>query len=435
MPQDEELESLVRARRTAPDDAALALRHARLLSRAGDETAAERLLVQALDAAPGEPDLTAALDRIGGGRARGASWPGGAGNARRSRRSAATGPSRGEVVLRRQLQLDSPVRAFAMGRGGKGFVLTAAALYTIDEKGDTFPFVEVPRDHGLDGIVLLPAGRILLTGRSHALVLVPRAGRAGETEPAARLLDRVPHRFQYSSNFAAGASGYLYAAARHGRVDAFRLAVPAEAVPICYTEHDKTGLAIAPGGDLLVAIEGSQRKNRAGRLLRLDPRGKVRFEVVLKERSFGKSLYGPVVDEDGTVYLGFPGLEVFAHDAEGEQVFTAPYAGEPYALAGERGELLVTREDRSLNVLDARTGARRASWGSAFFGPPAVDARGWIYSRRGDDLVAWDTTLPPKPSFVVEGVAVRAWDWALAGESRIYAFPNLGSEAEFVVIE
>jgi hypothetical protein len=423
--QDEELESLVRARRTAPDDSALALRHARLVSRSGDPAAAERLLVQALDETPGDPDLTAALDRIGGGRACGASWPGSAGNARRSRRSSAIGPSRGEVVLRRELVLDSPVRGFAVGRGGKGFVLTGAALYTIDEKGDTELVTPVSRDLRFEQIVLLPAGRILLLSHSHALVLVPRAGR----------LTNVTHRFSYSSSFAAGASGYLYAAARHGRVDAFKLAVPAEAVPICHTEHDKTGLAIAPGGDLLVAIEGSQRKNRAGRLLRLDPRGRVRFEVVLKERSFGKSLHGPVVDDAGTVYLGFPGLEVFAHDAEGEQVFAAPYAGEPIALAGERGELLVVREDRSLHVLDARTGAVRAHWRNAFFSPPAVDARGWIYARRRDDLVAWDPSLPETPSFTVEGVAVRAWEWAFGGEGRIYAFPNLGSEAEFVVIE
>jgi len=247
---------------------------------------------------------------------------------------------------------------------------------------------------------------------------------------------RVQRSFSYSSKFAVGASGLLYAAARHGRVDAHRIAIPSEHITICRTEHDKTGLAIAPGGDLIVAIEGSQRKNRPARLLRLDPLGRdVRFEVELKERSFGKTLYGPVVDDAGTVFMGFPGLEIFARDAKGEPVFEVPYVGEPVALAGERSSVLVAREERSLHLLDASTGAVRASWGSAFFQLPTVDARGWIYARRGDDLVAWDPEKPEKPALEVRDVATRAWEFVLAGEGRAYAFPKLGSAAQFVVIE
>jgi len=426
MSQDEELEALVRARRTAPDDAALALRHALALARSGDEAGSERLLVEALDASPGEPDLTAALDRLGGGRARGAVWPSSAGDARRSRRSSAQGPTRGEVVLRRELFVDSPIQSVAVGQGGKAFVLTWHSLYALDGEGDLELIATAPRELGLEDVVLLPGGRILLVGRTHALTLIPREGK----------LQRVQRSFSYSSKFAVGASGLLYAAARHGRVDAHRLAVPSEHLTVCRTEHDKTGLAIAPGGDLVVAIEGSQRKNRPARLLRLDPLGDVtRFEVELKERSFGKTLYGPVVDREGTIFMGFPGLEIFARDADGEPVFEVPYVGEPVALAGERSELLVAREERSLHLLDARSGAVRASWGSNFFQLPTVDARGWIYARRGDDLVAWDPSLPARPALEVPGVATRAWEYVLAGEGRIYCFPKLGSNAEFVVIE
>jgi hypothetical protein len=428
MPQDEELEALVRARRAAPDDASLVLRHARALARAGDDEGAERDLVAALDDAPGEPELTAALDRLNGGRARGAPWPSSAGDARRTRRSCAAGPTRGHVVLRRELFFESPVvHSFVVSASGKAYALTPSGLYEVDREGDSKQVAGAVRELGLEDTVLLPSGRILLVGRSNAVALLPRP-RGG--------FERVPHRFSYSSKFAVGASGYLYASSRQGRVDAYRLSVPSEARTICRTEHDKTGLAIAPGGDLVVAIEGSQRKNRPARLVRLDPRGAVRFELVLKERSFGKSLSGPVVGADGTVYMGFPGEEVFARDKDGGRVFEVPYVGEPVALAGEQGEILVTREERSLHFLDARTGAVRASWGSAFFQGPIVDAKGWVYVRRGDDLVAFDPSRPSeRPAFEVKDVAPRAWDFVLAGEGRIFAFPRLGSAAQFVVIE
>lgn len=426
VPQDEELEALVRARRAAPDDSALALRHALALARSGEEPQAERLLVEALDASPGSPDLTSALDRMNGGRARGAAWPSSAGDARRSRRSCAVGPTRGEVVLRRELFVDSPIQSVVVGREGKGYLLTWHHLYTFDREGDTQVLMQVPREYGLEDLVLLPGGRILLVGRTHSLTLLPKDGK----------LARVPHRFSYSSKFAVGASGLLYAASRQGRVDAFRLAVPTEAQKICSTEHDKTGLAIAPGGDLVVAIEGSQRKNRISRLLRLDPLGETtRFEVELKERSFGKTLYGPVIDAAGTVFMGFPGLEIFARDTKGESVFEVPYVGEPVALAGEDASVLVAREERSLHLLDSRTGTVRASFGPAFFQMPTVDARGWLYARRGDDIVAWDPARPLKPALEVSHVADRAWEFVLAGEGRIYAFPKMGSTAQFVVIE
>jgi hypothetical protein len=141
------------------------------------------------------------------------------------------------------------------------------------------------------------------------------------------------------------------------------------------------------------------------------------------------------VDRTGTIFMGFPGLEIFARDARGESVFEVPYLGEPVALAGQDGDLLVAREERSLHLLDARSGAVRASWESAFFQLPTVDARGWLYARRGDDLVAWDPSMPEKPVLEVENVAKRAWEFVIAGEARIYAFPKLGSAAEFVVIE
>jgi outer membrane protein assembly factor BamB len=428
MPIDEELESLVRARRTSPDDPGLALRHALALGRTGEAAAAEKLLVAALDAAPGEGDLTAALDRATGGRAVGAPWPSSAGNARRSRRSSAVGPSRGEVVLRRELLLDSPVRSFVVGPGGVPHVLTGSALYALDRDGDARVLEEARRDFGYEYVVLLPAGRIVLVGASHALTLL------GPTGGAAR---RVHRQFSLSSFHAVGASGLLYVASRQGRVDGYRVSVPGEARTICRTEHDKTGLAIAPGGDLVVAIEGSQRKNRTARLLRVDPLGAPRFEVELKERSFGRSLQGPVVGEDGTVFLGFPGLEVFAYDAAGEVVFEAPYVGAPFALAGERGELLVTREDRSLHLLDARTGAVEARWEGSHFGPPIVDARGWVYARRGDDLVGWDPYRPGKPALEVPDLAKYAWEFALAGDGRILVVPLHGAEAasELVVVE
>jgi hypothetical protein len=246
---------------------------------------------------------------------------------------------------------------------------------------------------------------------------------------------RTPLHFNYSNAFALGPSNLLYAASRgHGRVDAYRLDVPAETRTICRTEHDKTGLAIAPGGDLVVAVEGTQRgRGRAARLLRVDPRGETRWTVELNERSFGKSLYGPVVDGQGTIYMAFPGLESFARDGAGAVVFERPYAGQPVALAGESGEVLVALEVRALRFLDARTGVELASHGSAFYRFPKVDARGFVYVVRGDDLVCFS----PRGEVVSEifGIATRTWDFALAGDGRIFVLPHLGSRIEFVVVE
>ena len=382
MPQDNDLQAIARARAASPHDPALDLRHALALARAGEVDVAEAMLVGALDLAPGEPDLTAALDAIGGGRARGAPWPSDRGNARRSARSSADGPLRGEVVHRGELELDSPVEGFAVPERGRALVLTLSALYSVTETGETRIVMEVPRDRQLRSIALLPAGRILLLGQSHALVLVPGDGG----------YEKVPHRYSAATAFAVGASGLLYTYARHGRVDAYKIEKPAEARTIWRTSHDAVAsLALAPGGDILLAIGGRKEHGTKARLERLGPRGESRFALELEARNFGKSVLGPVVDREGAVFCGLPGSKLWALDARGERIFELPYRGDPAALAGEDDRWLVCREERTLRLLDARSGEEHASLGeSAFFGYPKVDARGLVYAKRGDDLIAWD---------------------------------------------
>jgi hypothetical protein len=282
----------------------------------------------------------------------------------------------------------------------------------------------LPRELRLRDIVLLPAGRVALLGPSFALVLVPG-------QPPVR------HRYSYAQAFAVGSSGLLYTAARHGRVDAFPLAVPAEAQTVRRTEHDaQAALSLAPGGDLVIAIGGGRRSGRRARLERTGPTGELRFGLELEPRAFGRSVQGPVVAPDGAVYLGFPGFELLACDASGEIVFEQTCSGEPAALAGEQAEYLVLREERSLRILDRVSGTERACWGSSFFGTtPKVDARGWIYTRRGDDLVAWDPATPGRATVTALQVGTRSWEFVFAGEGRAFAFPRVGATNELVVVE
>jgi hypothetical protein len=429
--QDRDLQAIARARVSSPDDPALGLRHALALSRAGEIGAAEALLVSALDLAPGEPDLTTALDAIGGGRARGAPWPSERGNARRSARSGVEGPSRGEVVHREDLPLDSQVEGFAVLESGQALALTVNALYSVTGTGDTKILLEIPRDRELRSIVLLPAGRIALLGRTHALVLVPKKGGAG--------FDKVAHRCAPATSFAVGASGFLYTCSRQGRVDAFPIAVPAEARTICRFSHDAVAsLALAPGGDLIVAVGGRPEHGTRPRLERLSPEGETRFALELDAENFGKTVLGPVVDRDGVVFCSLPGSQLWARDAAGEPVFELPYRGDPAALAGEGERWLVCREKRTLRLLDARTGAEHASTStgdSAFFGYPKVDARGFVYAQRGDDLIAWDPGSPGALVLEVKGLAVRHWDFAFAGGGRAFVFARVGAATQMIVVE
>jgi hypothetical protein len=425
--RDEELQALARARVAAPEDLGLAARHARALVRAGDLDAAEAILVAALDRSPGHVELTAELDAFTRGRLRGSPWPSSRGDPSRTARSTAIGPSRGVVVERVSFDLERPAQTVVVPSPGRVFVTTREGLFSIDARGTSALVAALPRDRVVEATVLLPGGRILLIAGTHALVLVPDE----------RGLARVPHRFRHVSSAAAGSSALLYVGARgEGRADALPLARPAETRVFARTRSPgAVALALAPGGDVIVAAEGSRERAAPGELVRLTSSGERRFARELPARSFGLLTTQPVVDARGSVFLGFPGDRLLAVDAVGATVLDVPFPGEPAGLAGAQGELLVCRRERGLAFVDAPSGRVRETLQGTFFGPPKIDGRGWVYARHADDLVAWDPDFLRSVALEVPGVATRSWDFAFAGDGRAVALTRAGDRSELVIIE
>ncbi|MBI3724882.1 hypothetical protein HY251_13140 [bacterium] len=439
---DDELQALARERRKDPEDGALLLRQARALVRKGSREEAERALVSALDRSPGDPAPTRELDALTGGRAPLAPWPSPRGDPGLTGRSCARGPTRGEVVLRRELGLEGAIEpgGFAVASPGRALVLTRSALFLVTDAGDTELVRKLPLGVELSSLVLLPGKRILAIGPTQARVFLPGKDTLARPVPGIFSPEREPdraqvvHHYSHSFRFAAGSSGLLYAASKQGTLVAFPLALPSEGRAIQRTESRRAAIALAPGGDLLLVREGSPEQGRAARLERIGPAGELRFSVELAPRALTNMVTGPVVDAEGSAYMAIPGASLTAHDASGKKIFDRRYVGEPVALAGEAGDILVIRERNTLGLVDRRSGAELATWGGAWFGSPKVDARGWIYVRRDDDLVAWDPRSPGAPAFEVQ-VAIRGWDFAFSGNGRAIAFARSGSANELVVIE
>jgi hypothetical protein len=429
---DDDLLLLARAAEASPDDLALLLRAGRELARVGETARGEAALVAALDRVPGDPVATELLDALGGGRAIGAVWPSPRGDARCSGRANIEGPMRGRVAARIRLDLPRPVEGLAIDARGRAIVTSADSLLEVALDGSLRQLAKLDRHSGRREVVLLPGGRVLLLGATQALALIPRGtGQAGATA-----LARVPHRAGGRARaWAAGASGLLYAAAA-AAVVSWPIAEPAERRSLGFAPGDgDMGLAIAPGGDLVVAAEGDPRHGRAALIERRDAAGALRWSLALPPCHFARGHTNPVVAPDGTAYLAFQGERVRGIDASGAPVFDAEYAGELVAFAGEGERLLLCRARHAIAALDRVTGAPRWRRDDAFVGPlPKVDRRGVAYVRREDDLVALD---PVGGEAIAEWPLVgrRQWDFAFAGPGVIWAFVREGDESALVVLE
>jgi hypothetical protein len=127
-----------------------------------------------------------------------------------------------------------------------------------------------------------------------------------------------------------------------------------------------------------------------------------------------------VIGIRGTAYVGL-GRSLAAIDAEGTTLWRKKLEVTPVALAGEDGDVLIVATDPmkpSARAYDAPTG--NELWvvdDTRLTGLPKIDARGLIYWRRADALVALD----PKTGAVAHEVAIGAgsWEFAFAGKNKI----------------
>ena len=435
-PVDEELRALEQRATASPDDLEAAVRYGLALSRAGERGRAALVLAGAVDRQPGSESALRALDSVApGGLDPESAWACAHGDSRNTRRSWVRGPERLDrarrVLLARELDLRSPLAVDARGRllatysGGPELARPRARDLAVElevaldlmgtESEPPSRLVAVPLDGRIEslpgevpgGWPTLLAGWIVVA-RDRGVLRWHGAG--GQTGGAERV-----------GGWAAGLGHVVVA--RGKLLEAIALGAPEQARWRFAVATEVLALAVVPGAQVLVREKAA--------LVWLDlVTGERRHEVRLAD----ETLAGFVVGAKGEVFLlngdGLVGLlpEAPLWQLAGPAV--------PVALAGARGEVLVVHwlGDDTTRGLDVATGKQLwQSGGDLSQGELRVDARGRVYQRRRDSLVALDGDTGAELSSLEVGGGWR--DFAFAGERTIALLRRVGvTRTELVVV-
>jgi hypothetical protein len=439
-PLDESIRDLERAAVASPEDAAAHARLARALERSGEPLRAVESFARAVEFAPSDADALRDLDRLTrGGVDPRSPWPCERGDGWRTGRSRCEGPKKGAIEERQSVHADlHGIRGFAVDRQSRVVLCAGRRLAPLTPEllEDVFRLEErdrsvwsgtreLPAQHKIpEAPALLPCGFVVSGSRS-----VPLAKFSVERETAPPLFG--------GERWVAGLGHLLTTAGRQG-ITAHSLRHPLASRWKAAVPHPPARLALAPGAQLVVLTEGGL--GARGSLHRFDiASGKTLASIALERVGIkaGVDLANVIASEDGVLYLGLGG-SVAALAPDGKLLFRHEHPGEPVALAGERSEVLLVSEPRTLApvALDRFTG--KELWRSrdaCLNGLPKVDARGIVYWRREQELVA----LAPLTgeTLLAALVGEHSWEFAFAGDSRAYALRRAvrGSPAELVIIE
>jgi hypothetical protein len=406
---DEDLRELERLARATPLDGTLTLRLARALERSGDRARAARELARAVDAAPSDAETLRELDRLTRGGVDPASpWPTERGSGRRSGRSLAVGPTREAVVSRSKV---------ADLHAGRGFTVTASGSMLVAARGDVGAIVAVAPSGEMSAFAPGESAPSVLAGWTvggsrDAVVAVAESGTRTEL-PA-------------SAPWTAGLGHIVAARGRQG-IEARSFLAPKEPRWTAVIPRPEGARVFAPGGDVVLLTLGGL--GARGSLHRFDlATGKAHRPISLER--VGTPPLSLMACEDGALVLGLSG-HVLALDPEGRTLWDFPQPSTPVALAGERAEIVVISEPKTLAPIAVELGTGRELWRSrdaCLNGEPKVDANGVIYWRREQELVALD----PASGKVAKQwiVGDRYWDFAFAGGGRVVclrsASPGVG---------
>ena len=441
---DEELRALEQRTAASPGDVEAAVRYGLALARAGERGRAALVLSGAVDHEAGSERALRALDSVApGGLDPESPWPCATGDSRNTRRSWVRGPDGLKIVrrvlLERELDLTWPLVA-----DGRGRLLTTlpgdferdlprardlpvrlrdARVASGEGREQPSRLVAVDLEGGIEAVPGQVAGGwpALLPG----WVVVGGASVHRESK-------RVPVRWVGPGGRSGGLERALCWVAGLGHVIVARDNV-VEAVPLGASaaprwRHFGAGLirslAIVPGPQVLVD-EGEA-------FVWLDfITGARRHGFTIAEDLMDRD---PLVGETGDVFF-LSERALVARSAE-KELWRVPGEILPLALAGERGDVLVTYWflDNSVRGLAVATG--RELWqisGGPPFGGSRVDGRGRIYSRRAGSLVVLDPAAGHELSALEIG---DGWhDFAFAGDGLIALLRKVeGNRIELVVV-
>ena len=360
-------------------------------------------------------------------------WPGGRGDGRRSGRSIAPGPATGKIAAQRTIPTMQTRGPFAVNESGRALAFDARkqTLTWISSDGETealvcerqvkgfLPFL-TKTVHACGTAPILLAEKKVLTQDGNNLYV--------HVGPSVSLVETV------GSPWIAGLGTIVMPGLERG-LRAVELDAPHKHLWDLDVSRKTGGIAYSEGAQLVIVTCA----DTAGRssIRRHDIATNKAGETLVVEDAEGAEV---VVGPGGVAYASFT-RSLAAGDVNGQLLWRKPLESRPVALAGADSSVLICEAAKD-SLTDVRMRAIDATNGNELWqsndqklvGHPKIDSRGFVYWRRGEDLLCLD----PRTGVPVFTLAVGdgEWDFAFSGKGHaIILKASLIGGTEFITIE